>query len=103
RISSQLSDVEHRQVEQVRRTVSREAARHVEAAAQQFEATFRLAREEAAKRLGRELDLAVERFAHEAEGILAERIEHLSQNAVQRVDARIEELTRRLEELGART
>ena len=88
---------------ELRRTVAREAARHAEAAAQQFEVTFRTAREEAAKRLGRELDLAVERFAREAEGVLGERIEHLAQNAVQRVDKRLEELARRLEELGART
>ena len=103
RIGTQLGDVEHRQIEQLRRTVAREAARHAEAAAQQFEVTFRTAREEAAKRLGRELDLAVERFAREAEGVLGERIEHLAQNAVQRVDKRLEELARRLEELGART
>src|SRR5581483_1420921 len=78
RIGTQLGDVEHRQVEQLRRVVSREAARYVEAAAQQFDATFRTMREEAAKRLGRELDLAVERFSREAEGVIAERVEHLS-------------------------
>jgi hypothetical protein len=103
RIGSQIGDLEQRQIEQLRRAVAREAARHAEAAAQQFDATFRTAREEAAKRLGRELDLAVERFAREAEGVLAERIEHLAENAVQRVDARLEELARRLDELGART
>lgn len=103
RISSQLGDVEHRQIEQLRRTVSREAARHAEAAAQQFDATFRTAREEAAKRLGRELDLAVERFARDAEGVLAERIEHLTQTALQRLEMRVDQLARRLEELGART
>jgi hypothetical protein len=103
RIGSQVGDIEHRQIEQLRRAVAREAARHAEAAAQQFETTFRTAREEAAKRLGRELDLAVERFARDAEGVLAERIEHLAEHAVQRVDARLEELARRLDELGART
>jgi uncharacterized protein YukE len=102
RIGSQIGDIEQRQIEQLRRAVAREGARHAEAAAQQFEATFRTAREEAAKRLGRELDLAVERFARQAEGVLAERIEHLAANAVQRVDARLEELSRRLDELGAR-
>jgi hypothetical protein len=103
RIGTQLADVEHRQVEHLRRTVAREATRHAEAAAQQFDTTFRNAREEAAKRLGRELDLAVERFARDAEGVLAERIEHLAEVAVARVELRLEELTRRLEELGART
>jgi len=103
RIGVQIGDIEQRQIEQLRRAVAREAARHAEAAAQQFEASFRTAREEAAKRLGRELDLAVERFARDAENVLAERIEHLAENAVQRVDARLEELARRLDELGART
>jgi hypothetical protein len=103
RIGTQLADVEHRQVEQLRRTVAREATRHAEAAAQQFDTSFRTAREEAAKRLGRELDLAVERFARDAEGVIAERVEHLGEVAVARVETRIEELTRRLEELGART
>lgn len=103
RIGTQLSDVEHRQLEQVRRVVSREATRYAEAAAQQIEVTIRSAREEAAKRLGRELDLAVERFAREAEGVLAERVEHLADSAVQRVNARLQELAQRVDELSART
>ena len=102
RIGAQLGDVEHRQIEQLRRVVSREATRYAEAAAQQFDATFRTAREEAAKRLGRELDLAIERFAREAEVVLTERIEHLTQAAIQRVELRVEQLARRLEELGVR-
>ena len=77
RVAAQLGDVEHRQLEQLRRTVSREATGYAEAAAQQFDTTIRAAREEAARRLGRELDLAVERFAREAEGVLAERVEHV--------------------------
>jgi hypothetical protein len=40
------------------------------AAAQQFDTTI-ARREDAARRLGRELDLAVERFVREAEGVLA--------------------------------
>ena len=103
RIGTQLGDVEHRQLEQLRRVVSREATRYAEAAAQQIEVTIRSAREEAAKRLGRELDLAVERFAREAEGVLAERVEHLAESAVQRVNARLQELAQRVDELAART
>jgi hypothetical protein len=103
RIGIQVGDIEHRQVEQLRRSVSREAARHAEAATQQLEGTFRTAREEAAKRLGRELDLAVERFSRQAEGVLMERVEHLAEIAVQRAEVRLEQLVRRLEELGART
>jgi hypothetical protein len=103
RIGTQLGDVEHRQLEQLRRVVSREATRYAEAAAQQIEVTIRSAREEAAKRLGRELDLAVERFAREAEGVLAERVEHLADSAVRRVNARLQELAQRVDELSART
>jgi hypothetical protein len=90
RVAVQLGDVEHRQLEQLRRTVSREATGYAEAAAQQFDTTIRAAREEAARRLGRELDLAVERFAREAEGVLGERVEHLADAAVKRVEKRLQ-------------
>jgi hypothetical protein len=92
RLGAQLGDVEHRQLEQLRRVVSREATRYAEAAAQQFETTIRSAREEAARRLGRELDLAVERFAREAEGVLAERVDHVADAAAKRVEARLANL-----------
>jgi hypothetical protein len=92
RVAVALGDVEHRQLEQLRRTVSREATGYAEAAAQQFDTTIRAAREEAARRLGRELDLAVERFAREAEGVLAERVEHLADAAVNRVERRLQGL-----------
>jgi hypothetical protein len=103
RVGTQLADVEHRQLEQLRRSVAREATRYAEAAAQQFDTTIRTEREGAAKRLGRELDLAVERFAREAEGVLAERVEHLAESAVQRIEARLQELSSRIGDLGART
>jgi hypothetical protein len=92
RVAIQLADVEHRQLEQLRRTVSREATSYAEAAAQQFDTTIRAAREDAARRLGRELDLAVERFVREAEGVLAERVEHISDLAVKRVESRLDGL-----------
>jgi hypothetical protein len=92
RVAAQLGDVEHRQLEQLRRTVSREATGYAEAAALQFDTTIRAAREDAARRLGRELDLAVERFAREAEGVLAERVENVVDAAVKRVEARLQNL-----------
>jgi hypothetical protein len=92
RVAASLVDIEQRQLEQVKRSVSREATRYSEAAAQQFETTIRAAREEAARRLGRELDLAVERFAREAEGVLAERVEHLANGAVTQVETRIADI-----------
>jgi len=92
RIQIALGDIERRQVEQLQRIVMRESARHTEAASQQFDTTIRNAREEAARRLSRELDLAVERFAREAEGVLTERLTSVSDGAVQRVEERLSRL-----------
>jgi uncharacterized phage infection (PIP) family protein YhgE len=97
RIQLALGDVERRQVEQLQRTVARETARYAEAASAQFDTAIRTAREEAARRLGRELDLAVERFAREAEGVLTERMNHVSDAAAKRVEERLGRLRAALE------
>jgi hypothetical protein len=97
RIQIALGDVERRQVEQLQRTVSRETTRYSEAASLQFDTAIRSAREEAARRLSRELDLAVERFAREAEGVLAERLNASSDAAAQRVEERLARLRSALE------
>jgi LPS O-antigen subunit length determinant protein (WzzB/FepE family) len=47
--------------------------------------------------LSRELDLAVERFAREAEGVLTERVNHVSDAAAQRVEERLARLRANLE------
>jgi hypothetical protein len=92
RVQVALGDVERRQVEQLQRLVTRETTRYSEAAAAQFDTAIRTAREEAARRLSRELDLAVERFAREAEGVLTERVNHVSDAAAQRVEERLARL-----------
>ena len=92
RIQVALGDIERRQVEQLQRVVARETTRYSEAAPQQFDSTIRSSREEAARRLSRELDLAVERFAREAEGVLTERLNHVSDAAAQRVEERLARL-----------
>jgi len=97
RIQIALGDVERRQVEQLQRVVSRETARYSEASMQQFDVAVRAAREEAARRLSRELDLAVERFAREAETVLAERLNAVSDSAAQRVEERLARLRTGLE------
>ncbi len=89
RVQSALGDVERRQVEQLRRVVARETQRYTEAASQSFDTTIRSAREESARRLSRELDLAVERFAREAEGTLSERLNLVTEAAAKRVEERI--------------
>jgi hypothetical protein len=97
RIQMALGDIERRQVEQLQRIVSRETTRYAEAASQQFDTAARSAREAAARRLSRELDLAVERFAREAEGVLTERLNHVSDAAAQRVEERLARLRAGLE------
>jgi hypothetical protein len=92
RIQLAFGDIERRQVDQLQRLVTRETARYSEAASQQFDTATRTAREEAARRLSRELDLAVERFAREAEGVLAERLNHVSDAAAKRVEDRLTRL-----------
>jgi vacuolar-type H+-ATPase subunit E/Vma4 len=77
--------------------VARETTRYSEAAGLQFESSIKTAREEAARRLSRELDLAVERFAREAEGVLQERLNTVSDAAAQRVEERLARLRSALE------
>lgn len=97
RIQVALGDVERRQVEQLQRVVSRETTRYSEAASLSFDTSIKAAREEAARRLARELDLSVERFAREAEGVLTERLNALTDAAAQRVEERLSRLRSGLE------
>jgi hypothetical protein len=73
RIQSSFSEVERRQVEQLSRVLDRAAGSFVDAATQQFDGTIRAAREEAARRLQRELERAVQSFAREGASLHAER------------------------------
>ena len=97
RIQSALVDVERRNVEQLQRVVQRATTRYSEAASQQFDSTIRGAREEAARRLSRELDLAVERFAREAETVLGDRVNQVTDAATHRVEERLARLQSTLE------
>jgi hypothetical protein len=97
RIQIGLGDIERRQIEQLQRLIDRATTRYSEAAQQQFETTIRAAREEAARRLGRELDIAVERFAREAEAVLSERLNQTGDAAAARVEERLGRLRSNLE------
>jgi len=97
RLKAAMNDVERRQVEALERVVSRATARYAEDAQQQFEQAARTGREEAARRLARELDLAVERFSREAEGVISERLTHAGDAAAARVEQRLKELRVSLE------
>ena len=88
-VQASLGDIERRQIEQLQRVVTRESQRYAEAASQSFDTTIRVAREDAARRLSRELDLAVDRFGREAESVLAERLNAVTEAAGKRIEERL--------------
>jgi hypothetical protein len=98
RIQSGFADVERRQIDQLSRIVDRTANRLSEAAVEQFSATVKAAREDAAKRLSRELDRAVAQFAHDAQSVLAERLAQVSDAGAARIDRKLTEIVRKIEE-----
>ena len=98
RIQSGFADVERRQIDQLSRIVDRTANRLSEAAVEQFSATVKTARDDAAKRLSRELDRAVAQFAHDAQSVLAERLAQVSDAGAARIDRKLTEIVRRIEE-----
>jgi gas vesicle protein len=63
----------------------------------QFGEAIRRARDDAAQRLSRELDRAVEHFAKEAQGVLAERLAHVADAGGQRLERRLSEIGSSLE------
>jgi hypothetical protein len=97
RIQAGFQDVQRRQVEQLERSVERAAATVGEQAGQQFTALIRTSREDAARRLSRELERAVNAFAREAETVLAERMAHVGDQGAQRLERRLSEITSGLE------
>ena len=105
RVRAGFEDVSRRQLEQVERAVDRAVASHADEAAQRFAQLVKTSREEAAKRLARELDRAVSTFSREAETVLAERLAHVGDAGAQRLEHRVsnvaKELERRHDELVA--
>jgi len=98
RIQSGFADVERRQIDQLTRIVDRTANRLSEAAVEQFSATVKTARDDAAKRLSRELDRAVAQFAHDAQSVLAERLAQVSDAGAARVDRKLAEIVGQIEQ-----
>jgi hypothetical protein len=89
RIQSSFGEVERRQVEQLERVLDRAAGNFVDAATHQFDGTIRAAREDAARRLQRELERAVQRFAREGESLLAERMTQLGESSGLRLEKKL--------------
>ena len=97
KVSEAFADVERRLVDQVERSVAREATRLTEAAAVEFNATIRSTREEAARRLSRELDRAIDSFSRQAERLLAEKLTEVGDSGGNRIERRIQAVTDTLE------
>jgi len=97
RIRAGFEDVQRRQIEHVERIVERATSSYSEAATQQFAELVKGSREDAARRLSRELDRAVEVFAREAEAVLAERLAHVGDAGAQRLERRLAEAAKSLE------
>ena len=97
RIQSTFADVERRQVEQLERVLDRAAGRFADAAAHQFEGTLKAAKEDAARRLVRELERAVQSFAKEGESLLAERLTHLGDAGGMRLEKKLAQVAATLE------
>jgi hypothetical protein len=97
RVRAGFADVSHRQIEQLERAVDRAVASHAEEAAQRFSQLVKTSREDAAKRLARELDRAVSTFSREAETVLAERLAHVGDAGAQRLEHRVSSVAKELE------
>ena len=97
RIQQGFADFERRQLEQIERVVERAAARYSQAAAGQFEQAVRAARDDAGRRLARELNRSVETHASEARTALAERTAHLASAGSERMQKRLEDIAGALE------
>ena len=97
RVRSDFDDIVRRQVEQMERIVERATSTYTDEAAQQVANLVKTSREDAARRLSRELDRSVEVFAREAEAVLAERLAHVGDAGAQRLERRLTEATNVLE------
>ncbi len=97
RIQAGFADVERRQLAQLKRIVERTSDSFSEAVAKQFSEDIKNAREDAAKRLGRELDKAVAYFAREAETVLAEKLARVADAGGQRLDHKLARVSSSLE------
>src|SRR5437588_853450 len=73
------------------------AAEETDAAAQQFADAIKAQREDAARRLARELDRGVQAYAREAERVLAERLSQVGDAGAQRLEKRLNGIAAGLE------
>lgn len=97
RIKAGFEDVQRRQVETMERIVERASSTYSDEATAQLANLVKSSREDAAKRLTRELEKSVELFAREAEAVLAERLAHVGDAGAQRLERKLADAAKSLE------
>ena len=103
RIHAGVAEIERRQLEQLRRFVERAVSSVSDENANQFEDAMRVAREEAARRLTRELERAVETYTRQAQAILGERSRLLGEDAENKMEVRLNATLDEIRERGEKT
>ena len=78
--------------------VDRTASRLAESSVEEFSKAVKGGREDAARRLSRELDRAVAQFSHEAQAVLGDRLAKVSDAGAARVDRMLNEIVGAIEQ-----
>lgn len=97
RIAAGFAEIERKQLDQLQRVVDRATSGYSEIASQQFAEAIKIAREDAAKRLAREMERAVASFEREASGVLSDKLGQISDAGTQRLEKRLGQIAAGLE------
>jgi hypothetical protein len=103
RISAGVAEIERRQLEQLRRFFERTVSSFSDEHATQFEDEMRTAREEAGRRLARELERAVESYSRQAQTMIGERERLLGEDAEKKMEVRLNTVLDEIRERGEKT
>ncbi len=97
RIAAGFAEIERKQLDQLQRVIDRASSGYSEVASQQFGEAIKIAREDAAKRLAREMERAVASFEREASGVLSDKLGQISDAGTQRLEKRLGQIAAGLE------
>jgi gas vesicle protein len=97
RIAAGFAEIERKQLDQLQRVIDRATSGYAEIASQQFGEAIKNAREDAAKRLAREMERAVASFEREASGVLSDKLGQISDAGTQRLEKRLGQIAAGLE------
>jgi hypothetical protein len=97
RIAAGFAEIERKQLDQLQRVIDRATSGYAEIASQQFGEAIKTAREDASKRLAREMERAVASFEREASGVLSDKLGQISDAGTQRLEKRLGQIAAGLE------